>query len=124
MRNQLCGSPLTPAAAMPPAAPAAARMSASATMRRPATCSSAVTITMHIVAPVIAPATAAPPPTVIPPAAAAIITSVATHETDASRQGRQQRNPKSNLDPVNRTVRLVQSELTFAEEIKNQVTGR
>jgi hypothetical protein len=40
------------------------------------------------------------------------------HETHTSRQGRQQRNPQPNLDSVNRTVRLVHTDLLLAEEIK------
>jgi hypothetical protein len=41
-----------------------------------------------------------------------------THPTHASRQGRRQRNPQPNLDPVNQSVRLIHTDLPFAEEIK------
>jgi hypothetical protein len=46
----------------------------------------------------------------------ATVTSV--HPTHTSRQGRQQRNPQPNFDSVNQSIRLVHTDLPFAEEIK------
>lgn len=81
-----------PAAAMSPAAtmPAAA-------VCRSTTGRSALTITMRIMAPIVAAATAPPP---APPASVINIPGAAAYEADASRHGGQHRHGQTDLDPA------------------------
>src|ERR1035441_3375988 len=119
---------------MPGAPTAAACMSAAAGMRCRTTYRSTITITMHIAPPFIAAAKkihirlrhhhrAAVTSTHVTSTHVTSVHVTSVHVTHTSCQGRQQRNPQPNLDQVNRTVRLVHTDLPFAEEIKNQVTG-
>jgi hypothetical protein len=86
---------------------------------------SAMAISLHIATPVIVTAEKID----IRPRIPAVVTSVITvasvtavHVThtsrQGSRQGRHQGDPDPNLDSVSRTVRLVHTDLPFAEEIK------
>jgi hypothetical protein len=91
-------------------------MFTAAGMRRRTTYNSAMTIIMNVAPPVI---TAAEKKQIRPRHHhLAAVTSASVHPTHTSRQGRQQRNPQPNLDSVNQTVRLVHTDLPFAEEIK------
>lgn len=81
------------------ASPSAAMTTAS-NMHRSTTHCSSRTISMHIVPPIIA-TTATPPTTfAIIASAITIITSAVANHTNASRQGRQKRNPNSYFDQV------------------------
>ncbi len=90
-------------------------MPAAAGMRRRTTFRSALTITVDIASPVIAAAKKKQVRLRHHHAAAAVTSA---NKPDTSRQGGQQRNSQCNLDSVSHRVRLVHTDLPFAEEVK------
>jgi hypothetical protein len=91
-----------------------AAMPAAAGMRHRTTCSSTITITMHIAPPIIAAAKEIQ--IRLRHHHSAAVTSA--HEPHTSCQGNQQHNSQPNLDSVNQSVRLAHTDLPFTDEIK------